>query len=68
MLDKAIEHGKEFRKPYRGSKLYARSCRNHGGCSFCERNRLHKFREKKYTDREIKEEVKDFNGYGRCSY
>lgn len=42
-LDKAIQHGKEHRKPYRGSKAIDPSCRNHGSCSWCKRNRLHKF-------------------------
>ena len=36
MLFKAIEHGKEKRKPYRGAKSFDRSCRNHGGCPWCE--------------------------------
>ena len=45
-LDKAIEHGKERRKPYRGSKAIDPACRNHGGCVWCERNRKHKFRDK----------------------
>ena len=40
-LDKAIEHGKEHRKPYRGSKVIDPSCRNHGGCPWCEGNRLY---------------------------
>jgi hypothetical protein len=31
-LDKAIKTGKEHRKPYRGSKAFDRSCRNHGDC------------------------------------
>lgn len=45
-LDKAIEHGKEHRKPYRGSKAIDPTCRNHGGCPWCEENRKHKFRDK----------------------
>ena len=45
-LDKAIEHGKERRKPYRGSKAIDPTCRNHGGCQWCEENRKHKFRDK----------------------
>lgn len=54
-LDKAIKHGKEHRKPYTGSKVYFVSCRNHGGCPWCEENRKHKFRDKhpcdwEYTD------------------
>ena len=45
-LDKAIAHGKEHRKPYRGSKAIDSTCRNHGGCPWCEENRKHKFRDK----------------------
>ena len=55
-LRKAIEHGKEHRKPYYGSKDFDRTCRNHGGCPWCEENRKHKFiiRERK-ADQKIKE-------------
>ena len=35
-LDKAIAHGKEKRRPYRGSKHIDRSCRNHGDCPWCQ--------------------------------
>lgn len=42
MLDKAIEHGKEHRKQYRGSKAFDRTCRNHGGCDWCKDNRLYR--------------------------
>ena len=45
-LDKAIEHGKEKRKPYRGAKAIDYTCRNHGGCPWCEQNRQFKFRDK----------------------
>jgi hypothetical protein len=45
-LNKAIEHGKEHRKPYRGGKAIDKTCRNHGGCSWCEGNRKHKFLKK----------------------
>ena len=38
-LDKAIEHGKEKRKPYTGAKAVDCSCRNHGTCSWCFSNR-----------------------------
>lgn len=44
--DKGIEHGKEHRKPYTGSKAIDCSCRNHGGCQWCEENRKHKYRKK----------------------
>ena len=45
-LDKAIEHGKEHRRPYCGAKATAVSCRNHGGshawqCPYCYGNRMY---------------------------
>lgn len=39
-LDKAIAYKKEKRKPYRGSKAFDRSCRNHGSCPYCQNNRV----------------------------
>lgn len=45
-LDKAIAHGKEHRKPYRGSKAIDPLCRNHNWCPYCRENRTHKFRDK----------------------
>ena len=41
-LDKAIKYGKEKRKPYTKAKAVSRSCRNHGGCPWCEGNRINK--------------------------
>jgi hypothetical protein len=38
-LDKAIKHGKEKRKEYRGSARWDCTCRNHGSCGYCENNR-----------------------------
>lgn len=38
-LDKAIRSGKEKRRPYRGAKAIACSCRNHGSCPWCQANR-----------------------------
>ena len=40
MLTKAIKSGKDLRKPYYGSKRFDGSCRNHGGCPWCEASRL----------------------------
>lgn len=40
-LNKAIESGWEHRKKYRGAKAVDPYCRNHGRCSWCERNRLY---------------------------
>lgn len=42
-LRKAIEHRKEHRRPYYGSKAIDKTCRNHGGCPWCEENRKHKY-------------------------
>lgn len=42
MLDKAVVHGKERRKPYRGAKAVDSTCRNHGSCSYCQNNRSYK--------------------------
>jgi hypothetical protein len=40
-LDKSIEHGKEHRKSYHGSKAVDYDCRNHGYCPWCRGNRLY---------------------------
>lgn len=41
-FEKAIEHKKTKRKPYRRSKAFDKSCRNHGSCAWCQKNRHHK--------------------------
>lgn len=40
-LDKAIQHNKENRKPYRGAKAIDCTCRNHGSCAWGKGSRLH---------------------------
>lgn len=52
-LDKAIKSGKEHRKEYRGGKAIAYTCRNHGGCLWCEGNRKYKYikKEQKALDK-----------------
>lgn len=57
-LDKAIEHGKEHRKEYRVSKAIDKTCRNHGGCEWCEENRKHKYLVKEVV---MKERMKEFD-------
>lgn len=55
-LNKAIEHGKEHRKEYHGSKSFDKTCRNHGGCPWCTENRKHKFFVSEYaTKQKLKE-------------
>lgn len=56
-LDKAIEHGKEHREPYAGSKAIDRSCRNHGDCEWCLGNRLHS---RKKSEAALDSDVRDY--------
>lgn len=39
--------GKEHRKPYRRSKAFDATCRNHGSCPWCRENRLHATRKRR---------------------
>lgn len=57
-LEKAIYHGKEYRKPYKKSKAFDRTCRNHGSCPYCELGRKHNDRKRKLS---IKEQLKDLD-------
>lgn len=45
-LNKAIKHGKEHRRPYRGIQECFADCRPHGGCSFSLSNRMHSTRKR----------------------
>ena len=40
-LEKAIESGKDHRKPYRRAKAVDSTCRNHGSCPWCKDDRTH---------------------------
>lgn len=57
MLDKAIISGKEKRKPYRGSKSIDKSCRNNGGCPYCEGNRTYKNLKKVQSAKQKEKEI-----------
>ena len=57
-LNKAIKSGKEHRKPYKGAKAVCKSCRNHGGCPWCEGNRTNKDKSK---DKVAKKDIQDFD-------
>jgi len=58
-LDKGIQHHKEHRKEYRGSKAIDPSCRCHGGCDWCLANRLHKYRKKQLQLEQKEQEYLD---------
>ena len=45
-LEKSIEHGKEHRKPYYHAGKYDKTCRPHGGCPWCKRNREHHWKKR----------------------
>ena len=46
-LNKAIEHGKERRKRYKGSKAFDYSCHNHKSCGWCRDTRLYNYKKEK---------------------
>ena len=56
-LDKAIESGKEKRKPYKGAKAIDHTCRNHGSCPYCKAGR--KFKDRKRRE-EQEQEYKEY--------
>lgn len=56
-LDKAIAHGKEHRKPYRGAKAVDKTCRNHGSDPWRIKCRIYKIKKKE----PIKEEEDNNN-------
>lgn len=43
-LDKAIQAGKEHRKPWRKAARFDPACRPGGDCPYCKGNRLHQQR------------------------
>lgn len=55
-LDRSIEHGKDWREPYRRAKAVDKHCRNHGYCPWCRNNRL--YSSKKDLER-AKEQMKE---------
>ena len=49
---------REHRRQCRGSKLVSKSCRNHGACHWCQRNRN---RQKRIEKIRINELLKDYD-------
>lgn len=55
-LDKAIQHGKEKRKPYYGCKSFDPACRNYGSDTYSTKGRLHnRTKAEQQADAKIKE-------------
>ena len=59
-MNKAIESGKEHRKPYIGGKAIDKNCRNHGSCMWCYMNRIHKSYKREI---EAKDKMKEWEAY-----
>lgn len=49
-FDKNYPNRKDWRKPYRKSKRFDKQCRNHGKCSYCLSNRLHKHKKREINN------------------
>lgn len=50
--------GKERRKPYRGGNAIDKTCRNHGGCPYCQANRTYSDTKRRIAaDDKIREET-----------
>lgn len=56
-LDKAIQHGKEKRRPYTGAKAFDCDCRNHGSCDWCRNNRLYQQKKIREASKQALDEV-----------
>lgn len=55
MLEKSIKNGREWRKPFRGSKAFDGTCRN-GSCPACRMRQIYKNQKREiYSDKELKE-------------
>ena len=48
-FDKEYPNRKDWRKPYRKSGKFDRSCRPGGTCPWCINNRLHKHKKREMT-------------------
>ena len=67
-LEKAIEHGKEHRKPFgKETGTYAKSidytCRNHGNCEWCLSNRTYKNKKRELSSVEQLEDFESTNEF-----
>lgn len=51
-FDKKYPKRKDWRKPYRKSKRFDRTCRNHGSCPWCENNRTYSKRKHEDTGKD----------------
>lgn len=66
-LDKSIQYGKEYRKPYYGTKAIDPACRCGGSCEWCQQNRQYKNLKKmqKSVDKEFDEWYNEYIEQGK---
>lgn len=61
-FDKYYPNRKDKRKPFYKSKRFDRSCRCHGGCPYCEGNRMYSTIKRK-QDSDLKLKQFKINGH-----
>ena len=55
-FDNHYQNRKDRRKPYRDSRRFDRTCRNHGSCPWCERRRLfERTKKERFAELDLKE-------------
>ena len=56
-FDKVYPNRKDKLKPYRRSKAFDRTCRNHNSCPWCKGNRIHSSNKQRIiTEEKLKDE------------
>lgn len=63
-FDKKYPNRKDHRKPFRGSKRFDHTCRNHGSCPWCRDDRLIQARRDEPPDEreQIREALRELEG------
>ena len=57
-FDKNYPNRKDKIKPYRKSKAFDRTCRNHNSCSYCKNNRIYSSNKyKQIAEEKLKDET-----------
>jgi hypothetical protein len=58
-FDNDYPNRKDRIKPYRKSKAFDRTCRNHGSCAYCRLGRLHNHKKRELGAKEQIHEVEN---------
>jgi len=57
-FDNKYPNRKDWRKPLYRSKVFDRSCRCHGGCSYCLGNRMYRVNKNEIAAKELLKEIR----------